>query len=149
MWEKKSLSISVVIVTLNRADWLSQTLSSLCYQSRMAEEVIIVDNGSTDHTKDIAVSFKDKLNITYIKEEKRGIPFARNAGIKCASTEIVAFIDDDCVAHKDWLKHLELTFLRDPNIGIVGGEVSHLKSSEAIVDEFYSKNMLSFFEEKK
>jgi glycosyltransferase involved in cell wall biosynthesis len=149
MEKTKSLAISVIIITLNRAEWLSETLSSLLDQSRRAEEVIVVDNGSTDHTKDIAESFKDKLNIKYIHEEKRGIPFARNAGIKYASKEIIAFIDDDCIAHKDWLKYIELTFLRDPNIGMVGGEVSYLKSSEAIVDKFYSKNMPSFFEEKK
>jgi glycosyltransferase involved in cell wall biosynthesis len=149
MEKSNPLSISVVIITLNRADWLNQTLSSLVRQSRGADEVIVVDNGSTDHTKDIVESFKEKLNIKYIQEERRGIPFARNAGIEFASSEIVAFIDDDCIAHKDWLKYIEFSFLRDPNIGVVGGEVSYLRSSEAIVDKFYGKNMLLFFEDER
>jgi len=138
---KKSLSISVVIVTLNRAELLQDALVSLVRQERQPDEVIVVNNGSTDNTKEIVLSFRNKLKIKYIYEGQRGIPHARNAGIGNATKDIIAFIDDDCVADKNWLKYLEIPFIKDPHIGTVGGEVSHLKTEQSIVDEFHSKNM--------
>ncbi len=138
---KKSLSISVVIVTLNRAELLQDTLVSLVRQERQPDEVIVVDNGSTDNTKEIVLSFRNKLNIKYVYEGQRGIPHARNAGIGNVTKDIIAFTDDDCVADRNWLKYLEIPFIKDPHIGIVGGEVSYLKTEQSIVDEFYSKNM--------
>jgi glycosyltransferase involved in cell wall biosynthesis len=136
-----SLSISVIIITRNRAESLKDTLTSLVKQSRQPDEVIVVDNGSQDNTKEIALSFSNRLNIRYVYEGQRGIPHARNTGIRNATKDIIAFIDDDCVADKNWLKYLEIPFVKDPYIGVVGGEVSHLKAGQGIVDEFYSKNM--------
>lgn len=138
---KKNLSISVVVVTLNRAKSLQDTLISLARQKRQPDEVIVVDNGSSDNTKEIVLNFKNKLNIKYIYEGQRGIPHARNAGIRNATKDIIAFIDDDCVADRNWLKYLEIPFIKDPRIGVVGGEVSYLKAGQSIVDEFYSRNM--------
>lgn len=136
-----SLSISVIIITLNRAESLKDTLTSLVKQSRQPDEVIVVDNGSQDNTKEVTLSFSNRLNIRYIYEGQRGVPYARNAGIRNATKDIIAFIDDDCVADKNWLKYLEIPFIKDPYVGVVGGEVSHLKAGQGIVDEFYSKNM--------
>jgi len=135
------LSISVVVVTLNRAESLQEALRSLIRQERQPDEVIVVDNGSTDNTKEVVLNFKDKLNIKYVYEVQSGIPYARNAGIRNATKDIIAFIDDDCVADRNWLKYLEIPFIKDPHIGVVGGEVSYLKAEQSIVDEFYSKNM--------
>ena len=135
------MSISVIVVTLNRAESLREALRSLIRQERPPDEVIVVDNGSTDNTKEAVLNFKDKLNIKYVYEAQSGIPYARNAGIRSATKDIIAFIDDDCVADRNWLKYLEIPFIKDPHIGVVGGEVSYLKAEQSIVDEFYSKNM--------
>ena len=135
------MSISVIVVTLNRAESLQEALRSLIRQERQPDEVIVVDNGSTDNTKEVVLNFKDKLNIKYVYEVQSGIPYARNAGIRNATKDIIAFIDDDCVADRNWLKYLEIPFIKDPHIGVVGGEVSYLKAEQSIVDEFYSKNM--------
>ncbi len=138
---KENLSISVVVVTLNRANLLQKALISLTRQERQPDEVIVVDNASTDNTKEIVLSFRNKLNIKYIYEKRRGIPYARNTGVKNATKDIIAFTDDDCVADRNWLKYLEIPFIKDPHIGVVGGEVSYLKGEQGVVDEFYSKNM--------
>lgn len=135
------MSISVIVITLNRAESLQEALRSLIRQERQPDEVIVVDNGSTDNTKEVVLNFKDKLNIKYVYEVQSGIPYARNAGIRNATKDIIAFIDDDCVADRNWLKYLEIPFIKDPHIGVVGGEVSYLKAEQSIVDEFYSKNM--------
>jgi glycosyltransferase involved in cell wall biosynthesis len=137
------LSISVVIITLNRAEWLKDALTSLTRQSRQPDEVVVVDNGSKDHTREVVLGFSDRLNIKYVYEAVRGIPHARNAGIRNATGDIIASIDDDCVADDDWLKNVEIPFIKDPNIGVVGGEVSYFKVGDGSVEAFYINNMNS------
>lgn len=138
-----NISISVVIVTRNRAESLSNALTSLTKQNRQPDEVIVVDNGSKDHTKEIVLSFSDSLNAKYIYEPVRGIQHARNAGIQGATGDVIAFIDDDCVADENWLRYIEIPFIRDPNIGGVGGEVSYLRVGYSSVEEFYTRNMIA------
>ncbi len=137
------LFISVVIATRNRAESLKDTLASLTGQSRQADEVIVVDNGSSDHTREVVTSFRDMSNISYVYEAVKGIPHARNTGIQEAKGDIVVFIDDDCVAEEDWLKNLEIPFIRDPNIGVVGGEITYYKIGESRLEAFYIENMSS------
>lgn len=140
---ESKLTISVVIITRNRAESLKDTLTSLTRQSRQPDEVVVVDNASEDHTKDIILSFKDRLNIKYVYEAVRGIPHARNAGVQNATGEIIASIDDDCVADENWLKYIEIPFVKDPNIGVVGGEITYFKVGEGSLEAFYIKNMSS------
>lgn len=140
---ESSLSISVIIITRNRAESLMDALTSLTKQSRQPDEVIVVDNGAKDHTKEVALSFNDRLNIKYIYEAVRGIPHARNAGVRNATSDIIAYIDDDCVADENWLKYIEIPFIRDPNVGVVGGEVSYFRIGEGGIEAFYMKNMIS------
>ena len=122
---------------------LKDALESLIRQSRPPDEVVVVDNASEDHTRDVVVGFEGKLNVKYIYEPIRGIPRARNAGLKASTGDIIAFIDDDCLADEDWLKHMEIPFIRDPYVGVVGGEVSYFRIGSGIVEEFYIKNMNS------
>ncbi len=137
------LSISVVIITRNRAEWLKDVLTSLTRQSRQPDEVIVVDNDSQDNTREVILGFSDRLNIKYVYEAERGIPHARNAGIRNATGDIIASIDDDCVADEHWLKYIEIPFIRDPNIGVVGGEVSYFRIGDGSLEAFYMKNMIS------
>ena len=138
-----SLSISVIIITRNRAEWLKDALTSLTKQSRQPNEVIVVDNDSKDNTREVILSFSDRLNIKCIYEAIRGIPHTRNAGIANATGDIIASIDDDCVADENWLKHIEIPFIRDPNIGVVGGELSYLQIGDGSIEAFYMKHMIS------
>jgi len=140
---QSKLSVSVVIITRNRADLLQDALESLVRQRRPPDEVVVVDNASHDHTRDVVAGFKGMLNVTYVYEPIRGIPRARNAGVNASTGDIIAFIDDDCVADEDWLKYMEIPFIRDPYVGIVGGEVSSFRIGSGIVEEFYIKNMNS------
>jgi len=138
---KQALTVSVVIATHNRAEWLRDTLNSVLRQSRQPDEVVVVDNASTDHTREVVLSFADRLNVRYVHEPRRGIPHARNAAVRSATGDIVAFIDDDCIASGDWLKYIEIPFLRDPNVGAVGGEVSYARVGDGTVEAFYNRNM--------
>ena len=138
---EQALTVSVVIATRNRAEWLRDTLNSVARQSRCPDEVVVVDNASTDRTREVVLSFADQLNIRYVHEPRRGIPYARNTAVRSATGDIVAFIDDDCIASEDWLKYIEIPFLRDPNVGAVGGEVSYARVGDGTVEAFYNRNM--------
>jgi len=103
----RKMKVSVIIVTRNRADMLKNCLNSLVRQTKKLDEVIIVDNNSDDHTKDLVNNFNKKLPIKYIFEPRIGTPIARNTGIKNARYDIIAFIDDDCVADENWIKEIK------------------------------------------
>jgi glycosyltransferase involved in cell wall biosynthesis len=87
--------VSVIIPTYNRSDLISETIQSVLNQIYQNLELIIVDDGSTDHTKEIVNSFKDP-RIQYIYTENWGGPARpRNIGIKHAKGEYIAFLDSD------------------------------------------------------
>jgi len=120
------LRISVVIVTRNRARYLEGCLKALRQLSRKPEEIIVIDNGSSDETASVIEEFAGKNPVRYIYEEQEGISRARNTGVKAATGEIVAFVDDDAMADPDWLSGIEAAFLENPEVGIVGGAIHTL-----------------------
>lgn len=134
--------ISVVIATRNRAHWLEETIKSLIKQTRMPDEIIVVDNASTDGTALFIAELQKTISIRYLYEEKKGIPFARNCGVKAANGDVLVFIDDDAVADENWLKNIEIHFIRDPNIGAVGGLVKPYPIRNSKIEKFYVENML-------
>ena len=102
------MKISAVVATYNRERFLPEALEGLRVQSLPPEyfEVIIVNNNSTDKTKEISLVFqKDnpQLKVIYCEEYNQGLSFGRNRGIEESSTPIVTFIDDDAVIEKHFL----------------------------------------------
>ena len=89
----------------------------------------------------MAGSFATRLNLTVVREERIGIPFARNTALKYCTGDIVAVMDDDCVAWPRWLKELEIPFLKDPYIGAVGGSVVPLEGQRELAARFYGSRM--------
>ncbi|MEO2049153.1 MAG: glycosyltransferase family A protein [Pirellulales bacterium] len=135
--QPSSLTISVVIVTCDRREMLARCLNSLRYQSRMPDEVLVVDNGKKYFVKDLVLSVSGIPNIRYIREPRSGIPFARNTGTREARCDIVAFIDDDCSASHEWLQALEAPFLADPNVGVVGGRNISMQPEGNDIERYY------------
>jgi GT2 family glycosyltransferase len=95
---QKALTSSLIIITLNRAGLLEQTLTGLSRQSRPIDEVIVIDNGPTADTERVAASF----TVRYVPEPHRGYGNARNRGLAEAHGDLVYFLDDDCVPESDW-----------------------------------------------
>jgi len=95
------LDLSVVIPTYNRYILLKRAINSLLTQTYPVDEIIVVDDGSTDNTKQI---IKDFPNITYIYQENRGVSAARNVGIQRAKNEWIAFLDSDDEWHSEKLQ---------------------------------------------
>jgi glycosyltransferase involved in cell wall biosynthesis len=88
--------ISVVIPSYNRAHYIEKTIDSVLEQKRDDIEIILVDDGSTDNTREL-VQNKYGDQVKYVYQENQGIPGARNTGIKNAQGDYIAFLDsDDC-----------------------------------------------------
>jgi Glycosyl transferase family 2 len=135
---EKHLGITVGVITRNRANDLAEMLDSLTRQVRPPDEVLVVDNGSTDCTQAVLARFRDRLPLRCQFLERADIPAARNLVIENAGHEIVSFIDDDCISEPEWLAAVERGFLRADNIGIVGGWVHHEPASRrSTVDNYY------------
>lgn len=113
--------VDIIIPVRNRADEISICLKSLLELDYPAElfKITVVDDASTDNTKDIVKGFG--VNLIELREHG-GISRCRNIGVQKTSGEIIAFIDSDCVAHRCWLRELVQAF-QDPTVVAVGGRV--------------------------
>ncbi len=109
--------VSVVICAYNGASTLEECLPSLRELDYPDYEVILVDDGSTDHTSQIAARF---LDIKYIHQENLGLSVARNVGAQAATGQIIAYTDCDCVADPTWLSYLVRGML-EQNVQAIGG----------------------------
>ena len=111
-------AVSVIVCSHNGAETIARTLASLQRQSLPGEryEVIVVDDGSTDGTEEVAKSFGAQV-VRF--DQSIGLAAARNAGVRASRAEIVAFTDDDCEADPDWLPAL-LEAFSESDAGGVG-----------------------------
>ncbi len=112
-----SPKVSVVVASYNGAKTLKSCLDSLSRLNYPDYEVILVDDGSTDTTQNIAANYPKIRNI---KQVNLGLSVARNTGIHAATGEIVAFTDSDCRADEDWLYYLIGDLLNSKFTGIGG-----------------------------
>lgn len=112
--------ISVVVCTFNGSRTLAQCLESLLRLEYPDYEVIIVNDGSSDDTPRIASSYGFRI----ITTENRGLSSARNTGLKAATGEIIAYIDDDAYADPHWLRYLASTFLNTKHVGVGGPNIA-------------------------
>ena len=91
------LSFSVIIPTFNRADVLGRAIESVLQQSLPAKEIIIVDDGSDDHTRQVVAALQRSavVPISILYQKNSGVSAARNNGIRHADGEWIAFLDSD------------------------------------------------------
>jgi O-antigen biosynthesis protein len=108
--------ISVVVCTHNGASTLPECLARLTSLEYPNYETIVVDDGSTDGSGEIA----RRHGVEVLRTDHRGLSAARNAGVERAGGEIVAFLDDDAYPDQDWLHYLALAFEEGDHAGIGG-----------------------------
>ena len=109
--------VSVVVCSYNGGRTLPQCLQSLSELDYPDYEVILVDDGSTDKTQEIAARFPE---ITNVLQANLGLSVARNVGLKYATGEIIAYTDSDCFADPNWLTHLVYQLERASASGVGG-----------------------------
>lgn len=119
------LFLSVIVPTFNRVQYLEKVLIGLHNQSldKRLYEIIIVDNCSTDNTKQLVFQYCNLLNnLNYVYEPKQGLNEARNTGLVHAKGIYIAYLDDDAVPHLQWAKKIVEAFETIlPQPGVVGG----------------------------
>ncbi len=126
------MKISVVIPTYNEEQYLGDCLGALLNGSEKPYEIIVADGYSTDKTRSIA----RKYGATVVANKRRHAAGGRNAGIKRAKGDIIAFIDADCIPDKDWLKEIHKAFEEDDIDGL--GTYIEAAPSKNIYEEFWS-----------
>jgi len=118
------IMLSVIIPTRNRAALLQMTLQSLLSQTLPIDsfEILVIDNGSTDNTKQIVTSFQKKLgNIRYFYDPTPGLHVGRHLGMKNAKSDILVYADDDIEAFPTWLEAIAESF-NNQDVVLVGGK---------------------------
>ncbi len=114
-------TVSVIIPTYQRAHLVSQTIESVLAQTYTDYEIIVVNDGSPDNTKEVLASFGDQ--ITVIHQENQGLSAARNAAIMAARGRYIAFVDDDDLWLPNKLEKQIACLESNPNIGLVYSDV--------------------------
>ena len=121
------MKASIIIPTYNRSDQLFRCMNSLVNLDFSVDEyeIIVVDNGSTDKTKEVVDKYKNEYsghNIRYFYDDTPGLLTGRHLGAKEARSDILVFVDDDIHVDKSWLVAIVETFDRFPNVHLVGGK---------------------------
>ena len=124
MREAEEPDVSVVICTFNRGTMLRPALESLARQTAGDFEVLLVDNNSTDDTRQIINDFiEERENWYYLFEPRQGLSYARNTGVAHARAPIVAFTDDDVRVAHDWIAQIKRSLDEHPEVDFLGGKV--------------------------
>jgi len=114
-------SVSIIVCSYNGGATLRACLESLGKIDYPKFEIVLVDDGSTDNTAQIAAEFP---NVRYIHQPNRGLSVARNTGAAAARGEVFAYTDADCMADVDWLYYLIGTLTSGDFAGVGGPNVS-------------------------
>ena len=134
--------VSVIIPTHNRAELLPRSVDSVLTQTYDNYEILIVDDGSSDTTQEVADSFADS-RIRYVRREQSGgASAARNTGIRNVRGEYIAFLDDD----DEWLprkleRQVALLDSSPPEVGLVYGWVDIVSDPTGEVTQKYRNTM--------
>src|SRR5947207_1820204 len=110
--------ISLVIPAYNEEKYIGDCLQSVNENRNGIFEVIVVDNASSDNTREVASRY---LDVRVIRQEKRGTNNARQMGLSEARGDLVAFIDADCRLHNSWYTKLAKKFEENPNMVALSG----------------------------
>ena len=115
------LTISVVIPAYNEGHDIARCLDSLMGQTVKPDEIIVVNNNSTDNTVAIVSAYK---NVRLINEKQKGITYARTAGFNAAKSDIIARLDADTIAATYWVEAIKTKFTSDKTICALKGRVA-------------------------
>lgn len=116
-----AVRISLVIPAYNEESEIASCLEHVVAQTRPPDEVLVVDNNSTDLTCEIARSYVDKLPIRIVHERRQGVSWARRLGFDAATGEVFGRIDADTLIEPRWCESLERVFETSADVDAVTG----------------------------
>ena len=118
------LPIAAIICTHNRDSYLGAAIDSLLKQDYDNYEVLVIDNASSDRTKEVVNSRLDDPRLKYYYEPVLGLSVARNRGANETNAPILAYLDDDAEASPQWLKVIGEAYQENEKLAIAGGKVT-------------------------
>ncbi len=113
--------VAVIIPAYNQSQYLSQAIQSVLDQTFIDWEAVIVDDGSRDDTRNVALNFTDS-RLRYIYQENRGLSAARNTGIRSSAAPYLSFLDSDDMFLPEKLALLLAALEQQPELGLVAGQ---------------------------
>lgn len=118
---QESPSITVVIILWNKAHFTLRCLTSLAQHSKIAMQVVVVDNGSTDETRQVLAKFHGLTIISNAVNE--GFVVACNQGARAATADVLLLLNNDAFVRNGSIEKALITLLQDANVGVVGGRL--------------------------
>lgn len=130
------LRIILVICTYNNAVVLRQTLASIEEQKvndNHQWSVVVVDNNSQDDTEAVVREYQNKGHIPSLKrifEPRQGLAFARRTAVRARESDLIAFVDDDCILDPQWVNQAACFFAEHEKAGALGGRIDIVWETE-------------------
>ena len=115
------MRLSVIVCAYNEENYLAPCLASVLAQERSPDEILVVNNASTDRTKDVALQF---AGVRVVDEPAKGLLYARAAGQRAAAGDVLVYTDADCRAPRGWLRAIERVLETHPGAVAVSGPYS-------------------------
>jgi len=125
--------VSVVISCYNKRETIAKSICSILLQEGVSFELIVVDDGSTDGSNSILDAFSTDERVKIVRKDHNGISTTKNIGLANARSDIIYFVDGDCVLDQNSLARL-LSCFTSPRIGCVGGAVRAMNKSSSIAN---------------
>lgn len=117
------LKVSVILPTFNRSQQLMKAIDSVLCQTHPVDEIVVVNDGSTDDTLTVLNEFMrihKGVPIVVLSQENKGPAAARNFAIKAATGDLIAFLDDDDIWHPEKIERQLTVFLLDTKLDLLG-----------------------------
>ena len=138
-------AVSVVIPTYNRAGFIAQAVQSVLDQTGINSEIIVVDDGSTDNTRQVLEQFNGKIR--YLATENQGVAHARNTGMKASVGKYIAFLDSDDLYLPGKLA-LQVAFMEvHTEVGVVSTEMSAMVG-DTVTEDYHLRSYHGIYNRK-
>jgi len=123
-------SVSVVITTYNQAQYIAETVLSALNQTYRPQEVIVVDDGSTDEIGARLAPLRDR--VVLVRQDNQGVAASRNTGVRCATGELIAFLDGDDLWEPDKLAVQVAAYQAYPRSGLIAVDACMFSGTEVL-----------------
>ncbi len=130
--------ISIIMPTYNQANFLPQALDSIFSQTLTNIELIVVNDGSTDHTENVLSDYQKKHQFTIINQSNQGLPKALNTGFRSASGRFYSWTSSDNILLPEMVEKLHRVLVEDTEIDIVYADWYFIDGSGRILSDYHT-----------